>query len=112
MNIGRLDRYITIQSVSYADDAFGASQTPTWTNYATNVPARLDYPGRTSGSDDKFEASQEVNVSTVIFTIRYDAGVLDTMRVVYNSKNYKIIRQQEIGRQEGWILTTENRDNE
>lgn len=111
MNIGRLDRLVNIQSVSYAGDAYGDSQTPTWTNYATDVPARLDYPG-TSGSDDTFEANQEVNVSTVIFTVRYDSGILDTMRLVYDSKNYKIVRMQEIGRQEGFKLTTENRDNE
>ena len=112
MNIGRLDRLVNIQSASYADDGFGDSQTETWVDYATNVPARLDYPGNTTGSDDTFEANQEVNVSTLIFTLRYDSGILDTMRVVYNSGNYKIIRMQEIGRRKGLKLTTENRDNE
>ena len=112
LNIGTLDRYVTIQSVSYADDDYGDGQTPTWSNYAVDVPMRFEYPGRTSGVDEKFEASQLVAVEVNIWLARYDSGITQEMRIVYNSTNYYIVRLETIGRNEAVKLVTEKRDNE
>ena len=112
INIGTLDRYVTIQSVSFADDNYGDSQTSTWANHKTSVPMRFEYPGRTSGVDEQFEASQLVAVETNIWTARYDSSILPTMRIVFNSVNYYIVRLETIGRNEALKIVTEKRDNE
>jgi len=112
MNIGRMDEYVNIETPGFADDAYGDDQTVTWSSYATKVPMGFEYPGRTSGTDEGFEAAQLVSVDTRIWTVRYDVGILTTMRLVYNSQNHYIVRMQEIGRRDGWRLTTEVRDNE
>lgn len=110
MEIGRLDRIVTIQSVSYANDDYGDSQTPTWSTYKSNVWARKEYPG--GRVDEKFEADQLVAVSTVIWTIRYDSGVTPQMRIDDGTDKWYIVRIEEMGRKWALKLTCENRDNE
>lgn len=111
MELGRLDRVVTIEQVSYADDSYGDGQTPTWSTYKADVWMRKDYP--TNGGE-VFEAEQTVNVSNVIWTCQYLAApaVNNTMRINDGTDKWYIIRQEEIGRQKGWKLTCENRDNE
>ena len=111
LNIGSLDRYVTVQSVSYADDDYGDGQTPTWANYATSVPMKFDSLGGNSPSE-KFEASQKVDIDMVTWTARYDSGILDTMRIVYDSENYHIIKITPKGRKEYMEILTEKKDNE
>jgi len=110
MNIGKLDRYVTIQSVSYADDDYGDGQTPTWSNYATNVPCDIIWAN--VRNTEKFEAAQLVSVDAPSIRLRYDSGIVVEMRVVYNSENYYITGITEIGRGHGMNLATEKRDNE
>lgn len=106
------DRIITIQSASFADSDYSDGDTPTWSNYLANVPASLSFLGR-SGTDESIENSQRVASETAIWRIIFpnNKTITDEMRVVYDSKNYKINRIREIGLRQELELTTERRDN-
>lgn len=111
MHIGRLDRIVTIESYTMASNQYSSKRIKTWTTYKSGVPASKDYRSG-SGSDEMIEADQRVSVSGGIWVIRYDSGVTDKMRILYDSKYYYIVRVKEIGRGRGMELTTELRDNE
>ena len=105
---GRLDRYVNIQSVAYADDDYGDSQTPTWSNYATDVPMGI----KPMKGSEPIEAAQRVALSPTTWVARYDSGITEEMRIVHDSENYYIISIQETGRNDGLEILTEKRDNE
>lgn len=87
MNIGRLDRRITIQAAAAGQDAFGAPST-TWTVVATVWAELKDLTGR------EFLAAAAVqNVVQTKITIRYPGNavtVLPGMRVVHGADIYNI----------------------
>jgi len=100
MNIGKLDRYITLQSVSTSVDAYG--QPVESFSTLANVWAKIEYKSEV----EKFENEQLRAVSSIDFTIRYRTDVTQQMRISYNSETYQIIGISEIGRGEGLKLKT------
>ena len=65
MNIGRLDRFIIIQSVSTAVDSFGQAIETFGT--LDSVWAKIEYKSEV----EKFENEQIKAVTSIDFTIRY-----------------------------------------
>ena len=100
MNIGRLDRYIVIQSVSTAVDSFGQAIETFGT--LASVWAKIEYKSEV----EKFENEQLKAVSSIDFTIRYRTDITEMMRISYDSNIYQIIGISEIGRGEGLKLKT------
>ena len=100
MNIGRLDRYITIKTVSTSVDAYG--QPIESFSTLANVWAKIEYKSEV----EKFENEQLKAVSTIDFTIRYRTDITEMMKIEYNSNAYQITGIAEIGRGEGLKLKT------
>lgn len=101
MNIGRLDRQLTLQQLTPAvQNDFGAPDPGTWVDVAT-VPARVEYkPGTEQAQAQQLTATQRV-----LFTIRYRAGITADWQLVYEGRTYQITDVAEIGRRRGTLLT-------
>lgn len=82
----RLRHRITIQSQGLVQDATTGEMVPSWTNWLADEPAEV-VP--LSGREFIAAAATQAGV-TARMTIRYRAGVLPTMRVVFDSQNYNI----------------------
>lgn len=102
--IGRLDRIITIEQGSPTIDS-ARQETLTWSTYSTPWAAKMD-----GGGKEAIDAGRETDFSKVVFTIRYDSGVNQKMRVLYNSIYYDIIQLNEIGRERFLEIITESRE--
>ena len=113
MRAGDLDRLITIQLETGAQDSAGGA-TGSWTDFAVDVPANV----RPLGGRDRFIGDQLTAENISIFTIRWrQNAVTEKMRILYNAgsgvKNYLVIgTPDEIGRRE-WVeirgeITEEN----
>lgn len=99
INIGHLDRRITIQSQATSKDADGFP-VETWSNIYTNVPASRKYgPGT-----EKEENGQNTPEQSVEYLLKYAAGITNQFRVVEDGKIYEIHAVEEIGRRQGLLL--------
>ena len=84
MQLGRLNRRVTIQSKSVTRDAYGA-EVITWAHVVEVWAAVLPVRGR------EYVALREAQADlTTRFVIRYRAGITPAMRVVYGDANYDI----------------------
>ncbi len=101
MQAGKLDRRVTIERATMADDGFG--QTPTWAELATVWASRRDV------SDAERFASGEVSAQiTTRFRIRWSsvvAGIDPRDRLICEGRTYDIAAVKEIGRREGLEIT-------
>lgn len=101
MRAGELDRKIVIQSATETRDAYGAV-TYTWGTFAEVWAKKKDLRG------DEYFAAQQVNAKIdAIFTIRWLSGLLETMRISYDSKIWDIRNINELGRREGFEIYAE-----
>lgn len=92
INAGRLRKRVTIQQSSLAGNTYG-EQTKTWTTFKQVWAAVEPLQGR------EFWAGQQVqNETTYRVRIRYLAGVVPQMRILYGTKVLNI--QQIINPQE------------
>lgn len=106
MNIGRLDRRITLQSLATDQSTDWNHPTQTWSDlatiWATKAPRRAAEPT---------EAKQVVALNVVDWYIRHRTDVDAKMRLVdADGDIYDIVSVQEVGRKQGLKLTTELRD--
>ena len=85
MNIGRMDRRITIQRKTVTRDANG-SEVPTWADWKTVWASKAD-----SGSREFRSAGALFAETTTLFGIRYLAGLTGQDRIVYRGVNYDIV---------------------
>lgn len=101
MNIGKLDRQLTLQAAAVvAQDAFGAPAPASFTDVAT-VAAGIEYkPG-----DEAMQADQLTATQRISFTIRYRADVRPTWQLLYEGKTFQLTDVAEIGRRRGLLLT-------
>jgi SPP1 family predicted phage head-tail adaptor len=102
MNIGRLDRLVTLQQPAPAPaNAFGgAGQQQAWADVAT-VAASVEYkPG-----GEAVQANQNTPTQRVQFLIRYQPDVRPTWQVVYEGKIFQITDVAESGRRRATLLT-------
>ena len=105
MNIGRLDRRLTLQTLGVTRDEWN-HPTETWTDlatvWATKTPRRAGEPT---------EERQVVALNVVDWFIRHRTDVDATMRVKdADAKVYQVVAVQEVGRKQGLKLTTELRE--
>ncbi len=98
MRAGDLDRKITIQSATEAQDGYGEA-VPTWGTFAT-VWAKFT-PNR---GGERFAANQIVAQADGVFRIRWQPGITEKMRVSYDGDIYDIQYIAEIGRHEALDL--------
>lgn len=104
MNIGRMDRRVTLQRVSTSADSWNhprESWSDLGTVWATKQPRKATEPT---------EAGQVVALNVVDWFIRYRTDVLATSRLLEGSDVYEVTGVQEIGRREGLRLITERRE--
>jgi SPP1 family predicted phage head-tail adaptor len=85
MNIGRLDRRITIQRKTTTRDANGG-EVVTWSDWKTVWASKAD-----QGSREFRSAGALYAETTTIFGIRYLAGVTGQDRIVYRETVYDIV---------------------
>jgi SPP1 family predicted phage head-tail adaptor len=84
MQAGYLDQRITLQARSASRDAMGG-EVVTWADVATVWAAAEPLRGR------EYFAAQQVQAETQIrFRIRYRAGIVLTMRVLWRAQPYDI----------------------
>ncbi len=94
---GQMDRVVEIQQMVANDPAQTTTGQPsdTWTTYRKFNAQKWDVGGR----ERYLPSGRQAEVNTV-FRIRYDAGITEAMRIVYNGVNYNIIFINEIGRRQ------------
>lgn len=94
--IGRLDRQVTIQTPTVAQDSTGSTVT-TWANLTTDATpwARLE---RTRGGEDFKTGHVEQAERTLTFVIRHRTDLNEEMRIVYEGQNWDIELIETIGR--------------
>ena len=105
MNIGRLDKRITIQTRTVATDTWN-HEVITWTTRATTWASVRFNSGR-----ETQEADQRVAIDRVTFTVRHRTDIQLTDRIEYGGGYYDIQSIQEVGRDEAIRLITTKRDN-
>jgi len=84
LQIGKLDRRITIQELIITADEYNQS-VPTWSTLATVWASVEDKTG-----SESFRADQLTAYRNTVFTIRYISGIDETMRVKYNDQYFNI----------------------
>lgn len=98
MNIGKLDRRITIQRKAESKDSSGGAVT-TWKDLSKVWASKADQGGR------EFRAAGTLLSETdSVVTIRHFTGLTTADRINYGGKNFDILSIGEIGRREGMIL--------
>jgi|GEM_PF-305713 len=95
MQIGRLDRRITIQANTVTRDSVGEA-VDSWSNLDT-VWARIIYEAGREGVDMQSEVAQQ----QVTFIIRYRSDVTPMHRITYDSEIYHIEAVKELPRRKG-----------
>lgn len=84
MRAGRLDQRVTIQSATVSVDSVG-EPVHSWATFAEVWAEVLPMTGR------EYLRAQSLNVAeTIRITVRYLAGVNETMRVLHGSRTYHI----------------------
>ena len=109
MNIGKMERYITIEQPTYSvSDDSNDKYVSAWTTYKTCWASWIH-----KQSQEVFETGQMVAKDTHEWKVRYyDAPALKAdMRINYDSDYYYLVGIKELGRKEALLLTTVNRDN-
>ncbi len=89
MNPGKLDKRVTIQAPATGQDAYGQPLTG-WTNVVTDGDGKVwasiaDLTGREYLAAAAVQASAQSKI-----TIRYRAGIVAAMRILYGADIYNI----------------------
>ena len=99
MRAGDMDQEVVIESKSEARDAEGGV-TESWATFATVWAKVIGTGGK------EFFAAAAVNAEhTATFKIRYQTGILQTMRIVWDGRDYDIRAIKYIGRNEAIEIT-------
>ncbi len=109
MNIGALDRYITIEYPSRSQSSTTGEITDTWTTLAS-VYATVTYPTSATTRTEGNEQGRETTTTPVEFIIWHRTDLNESMRIVYDSEYYNIMRINKVGqRNEMLKLVTEKK---
>lgn len=92
---GKLNRQITLERRSMAQDATG-SPIETWNTLATVWAEKVDMRG-----SERYTAAQTVAQLDTKFRIRYRHGLTPIDRITYDGRVYDVGGILEIGRAEG-----------
>jgi len=106
VNIGNLDRFITITVFTQTGtEANGEKIFDDGTTFHEGF-ARIERVG----GNERLEGDKITATNKVRFTIRFKEGVREEMTITYNSELYDILEIQELGRREGlWLTATRQR---
>jgi SPP1 family predicted phage head-tail adaptor len=109
MNIGAMDRRITLQRPNTTTNDYG-ERVVSWFNYA-QVWAQI---ARKPQAREVVSGEQVISLQSVTFLIRNSSQVSTleaSHRVSYGAKVYDVVGVQEVGRDEALRVVTELRDN-
>jgi SPP1 family predicted phage head-tail adaptor len=97
---GSLDRRISIQRMTLAENDFG-EMVETW------VPLQADLPANVEPVQawERLQASEIAAGVTTRFTVRWGLDLTPKDRIVYDGRVWDISSAREIGRREGQELT-------
>lgn len=105
MNIGKLDRRITIQAKTTTRDASEGGTVDTWADVVTVWAEKLDV-----GGSKGFRGGALRPETDTVFTIRHRSDVTALHRITYQGAIYGIVSVAEIGRREGLTIQTKTED--
>lgn len=102
MNLGKLDRKVTLQAPTPApaNEYGGGGQQQVFTDVATVAAQVEPVPGSEGFIGDQLTATARQK-----FTIRYRACVLPTWQLLFEGTTYQILTVSEFGRRQGLIIT-------
>lgn len=98
MNIGRLDRKVTLQSPTETIGASGGVAVA-YADEATVAAQKVETTGRESRGAGALRAETDA-----AFRVRYRSTLTTKYRMVYESKNYDILSIAEEGRRESQLI--------
>lgn len=104
MKSGRMDTKIVIEVATETRTSSGAI-TKTWSTFESVWAQKID-----SGSREYFN-NATIGEFITVFKIYYLRGLTLKMRVKYNDEYYDIKGIKELGRKEGYELTTVKQDH-
>jgi SPP1 family predicted phage head-tail adaptor len=99
---GRLDRMITIESLTQTRDAEGG-MVDTWTTFATSWAMIKNLSGNERSVTPHGGVAAEARTE---FTIRYLSGVTAKMRVTYDGKYYNIAHVNDFEESHRFMVLT------
>lgn len=109
MNIGTLDRFITIQSPTETVSSTTGERAMTWTTFA-QVWATVTYPISPLSGNEGLEQGRETAVTPVEFMIWFRTDINEKMRISYDSSYFNILRINKVGgRDEMLKIVTEKK---
>lgn len=103
--IGRMDRRITIQAPTQAQGGTYGEPTQSWAEWAV-VWAKVT----STGGREFHDAAQLSAEITTRFQIRYKAGLVPTMRILFEGRIYHIHHVNELGRHWAWEIFAKARE--
>jgi head-tail adaptor len=83
--VGKLDRRITIESLTESRDDFGGV-VETWATLATRWAGVETAGGARGSGDEGYDAGQKLDYNSIFFTLRRD----NTTKLI-NAKSYRIV---------------------
>jgi SPP1 family predicted phage head-tail adaptor len=93
MQIGRMDRRITIQKLIQGQGSTYGEPTKDWVDWATVWANKYQGGGR------EFEAARQINAEIdTQFQIHWMKGLKPTMRILHDNRTYHIYRIEEVQR--------------
>lgn len=101
MHPGRLDKQVTLQTFTIAQDTLG-QPVETWSTLATVWANKKDV-----SATERVLAQRDVSTLASVWTIRHLSGLTAKNRLQHNGTNYDIMGIRELGRQEYLELLTE-----
>lgn len=103
--IGELDEIITIEQRSIAIDNAG-QQIESWSPYLTSIFCDIKYATAT----EKEDGGRITDFDVLIFYIRYDSGVNQAMRILYDNAIFDILGIKKVGRERFLEITGKARE--
>ena len=103
MRSGRLDRRLTLQRRTLAENDYGEA-VETWTDLATVWAEKIPVRGF-----ERYASMQTVAEVEERFKIRYRKDITPLDRVVCAGITYDVLGVLEIGRREGWEILAKGR---
>lgn len=95
MQVGALDRRLTIQGFSVTRDPESNEEIRTWSDLATVWANRRDVSAREFFSSGSEHAEQQS-----VFTIRWRPGLTSTLRVIHDGQTFDVTGVSEMGRRQ------------
>lgn len=103
MRSGRLDRHITLQRKTVAENSYG-EPVETWKDLGTAWAEYLPVRGA-----ERYASMQTVGEIEIKWRIRYRPGLTPIDRIVYKGRMHDVAGVIEIGRREGLEIYTKGR---